>query len=99
MKKTLTLIAFVVSAPVWAAKAPLSDSKFDANFRCPEALPTAEDRDQAVLQFINWAQEAHGDWTIPQVLAFRMQLLEKHDCQETLENIRAQEQEYHGGSN
>lgn len=41
---------------------------------------------------MTWARTRHGDWTVDQLVAYRVQLLEKHDCKETLANIRAQRQ-------
>jgi hypothetical protein len=93
MKKSLILFTLAFSASASAATPHLSDAQFNAQFRCPESLPSSQARDQEVHRFINWVQQNHGDWTILQLSTFRMQLLENHDCKQTLDNIRAHDRQ------
>jgi hypothetical protein len=64
------------------------DPDYDAAFRCPEVLPAAE-RDHAARDFFVWARTRHGDWTLAEVARYRLDLLERHHCDETLHRIRA----------
>lgn len=68
--------------------APLSDTQFDAQFRCPESLPDTEQQ-QAVKDYLLWVGKAHPDWTVQKVLETRYRLLQTHQCAVTLQNIRA----------
>ncbi|HUH85715.1 MAG TPA: hypothetical protein VLX85_13985 [Stellaceae bacterium] len=63
------------------------DPDYDAAFRCPEALP-AEERAHATRDFFVWARGRHADWTLAEVARYRLDLLERHHCDETLKRIR-----------
>ena len=95
MKKPLTLLALALSASASASAATphLSDAQFTAQFRCPESLPSSQARGQEAKNFVDWAEQNHGDWTILQMSTFRIGLLESHDCKQTLQNIRDHEQQ------
>lgn len=67
---------------------PMSDTQFDAQFRCPESLPDAE-KEQAVRDYFLWVGKAHPDWTVQNVIETRYRLLQSHQCAVTLQNIRA----------
>lgn len=99
MRTILTVIALVLSTSALAATPHMSDSQFDAKFRCPESLPSEQAKDQAVRQYVDWARQDHGNWTVTQLATFRFRLLEKHDCEETLKNIRAFQQHLDHSSN
>lgn len=68
--------------------APLSDAQFDAQFQCPESLPDAA-RQPEVKNYFLWVGKAHPDWTVQKVLETRFRLLQTHQCEVTLQNIRA----------
>lgn len=41
------------------------------------------------MRFVTWAQASHPDWSVEEMVAYRMDLLESHGCEETLAAIRA----------
>jgi len=86
------LLAAVVAENAGGAEtsfiAMSDDPDYDAAFRCPEALPAAE-REHAARDFFVWARSRHGDWTLAEVARYRLDLLERHHCDETLHDIRA----------
>jgi len=92
MRAILTLVAFVLSTSASAATPHMSDLQFDAQFRCPESLPSQQARNQAVREYVDWVRQNHGNWTVTQLSTFSFRLLEKHDCAQTLKNIRAFQQ-------
>lgn len=77
------------------------NSKFDHNngqmksvrlkggyvFKCPEAYANENERVRSVSNFLNWALKYHQDWTLNQMVRFRMDLLTKCNCKTTLSNI------------
>ena len=63
------------------------DPDYDAAFRCPEALQPGQ-REQALRDFFTRARSRHGDWTLAEVARYRLDLLERHHCDETLQRIR-----------
>ncbi len=95
LSKALASLALVVAAVgVESASgaetsfiAMSDDPDYEATFRCPEALPAAE-REQAVRDFFIRARSRHGDWTLAEVARYRLDLLERHHCDETLQRIR-----------
>jgi len=64
------------------------DPEYDAAFRCPEAIPAAQ-RSQAAHDFIEWAHSRHPDWTLAEMVRYRLELFERHNCEETLRRLRS----------
>lgn len=91
--KALAALALLVAAVESVGGAETSfiamsdDPDYEAAFRCPEALPAAE-REQAARDFFIRARSRHGDWTLAEVARYRLDLLERHHCDETLQRIR-----------
>ena len=56
-------------------------------FKCPESL-TVQERKKNAEEFWDYCRKEHPDWTIRDVIDYRMKLLEEHGCSRTLENIR-----------
>ncbi len=83
----LALAFLLVSAAVAGAQDPHPDTGYSRSFECPESLWTSWGRDRADMRYVTWAQETHPDWSIDQLLAYRMDLLRSHGCNETLEAI------------
>jgi len=79
-------------APAVAADKTAAFAEIDRTFTCPEALPDAATRQTALHGFMDSVATAAPTVTIPQMLAYRQNLLKKHACQETLRNIEAAEQ-------
>lgn len=91
MASLALLVAAVAAESAMGAEtsyvAMSEDGDYDAAFRCPEALAPTE-RGQAVRDFFAWARRQHGDWTLAETARYRIALLERHGCSETLKRIR-----------
>ncbi len=61
----------------------------DMNFRCPESFPTIEERTQAITDFTVQYAQNHPQTTLAEIASYRVSLLEKHGCTETLKNIQS----------
>jgi TPR repeat protein/serine/threonine protein kinase len=88
----LTKVLLSVEAiPLEAGSKPsvggLSDADFDSRFQCPEFLSSDEQRKAALSEYMDWIAANHGDWTVSRVVDFRVQLLTRHHCVDTLRNI------------
>ena len=59
----------------------------DRQFVCPEALPDDAARSAALKQFFDQVGTAEPAVTIGDMIAYRLALLRKHDCRDTLANI------------
>jgi hypothetical protein len=70
-----------------AAPALLDDATFDAQFQCPETVDGADAREADYHRYLDWAREAHPDWTFRKQLDVRYGLLRRHACAQTLANI------------
>jgi len=77
------------------AKVPddMTDAEYDAYFKCPESYKTQAERDKAVQEFLKWAAESRPNWTLEQLIKYRVRLLKRHGCQETLKKINTKLQE------
>lgn len=64
----------------------------DFQFKCPESM-TTEERDEHYNEFLAYCVKEHPNWTVREVIKYRMKLLEEHNCEQTLENIRNNELE------
>lgn len=93
MKKPFAVLLLACLDPGFARGSPLSDEQFATTFRCPELFATDEDRDRATDGFLTWARSQHGDWTMDQLIAYRVRLLERHHCEKTLTNVHAHGQD------
>lgn len=62
----------------------------DGKFRCPEKLSNLSERRQEVEAFLTWTRRRHPRWTLEQIMTFRIAVLTKHGCSETIANIKAQ---------
>jgi hypothetical protein len=67
----------------------LTEAEFNSQFRCPETYSNDEERKQALDDMLKWYASHHKTTTIASITSFRMQLLEEHNCSETLKNIAA----------
>lgn len=87
-----TLLSSLNAAGAQAQPAPapkaLSDSAISAQFRCPESFATPDSAQRATLEFVRWAQNRQPAMTIAEFVEFRYGLLVKHNCTETLRNLR-----------
>jgi hypothetical protein len=66
---------------------PADDATFDAQFQCPEALPSNDDRIDEFQHYIAWAKRAHPDWSLRKRMDVRYGLLRRHGCATTIANI------------
>lgn len=60
----------------------------DGQFRCPETYLSVAEKTQEMERFLAWTQSRYPDWTVEQIVAFRMATLKHHSCVKTLNNIR-----------
>jgi len=60
----------------------------DGQFSCPETLHTHAEKVREMERFVAWTQNRYPNWTIEQILTFRMAVLEHNACTRTLDNIR-----------
>jgi hypothetical protein len=80
-------------AMLWLAatsgQLPVQDKldQIDRTFVCPESLPSDEARQDATKLFVEQVQAADPNATIKSLVEYRMSLLAKHGCVETLKNI------------
>ncbi|MBD8871198.1 hypothetical protein [Rhodanobacter sp. DHB23] len=93
MRVLFALLALLFATSLRAATSHQTDAQFDAQFLCPESLASDQARDTATRRFVYWVRQNHGDWTILQMVKFRLRLLEEHGCKQTLQNIRTHEQQ------
>ncbi len=68
---------------------PLED--LDKSFVCPEDLPNDQARQDAVKLFAETIAKQHPEMTIEELARYRVSLLEKHHCTQSLANIRKNE--------
>ncbi len=87
----ILLAAFALPAHAEPDKAKLAE--VDRTFTCPETLPDGAAKQTALRQFVSQVAAAWPDATIAQFTAFRMTVLEKHGCTQTLEAIRQRNQD------
>jgi len=76
----------IVPAQSWTAQ-DLVDVE-GGQFRCPETYKTVAERTQEIERFLAWTRSRYPDWTVEQIVAFRMATLKHHACTKTLNNIR-----------
>ena len=81
------LITLLLWTGIAAATEPLSDENFSKTFHCPEDLPSDRAREDAVYNFLHWAQQSYPDLTIKEIVELRIRLLEEHHCEKTLSRI------------
>ena len=67
--------------------ADMDDATYDAQFVCPETLPTADDREEEFERYTTWAHLRHADWNFQTRLAVRTALLRRHACTATLAKV------------
>jgi hypothetical protein len=89
------LIAASVPANVTAQSAPAQSwtnqdlvGVEDGQFRCPETYSTDAEKTREMERFLAWTRSRYPNWTVEQIVAFRMATLKHHACTKTLNNIR-----------
>ena len=99
----LTIVAFIAATAAHATPlgdadkagidlvilADMDDAAYDAQFACPETLPTADDREEEFGRFTAWAHLRHPGWNFQQRLEARTGLLRRHACTDTLAKVTA----------
>lgn len=76
------------SAPVqiWTTKDLVGVE--DGQFRCPESYASVSEKTRAMESFLAWTRSRYPDWTVEQIVTFRMATLKHYACLKTLSNIR-----------
>lgn len=72
--------------PSWTAQ-DLVDVE-GGQFRCPETYTTIAEKTQEMERFLAWTRSRYPDWTVEQIVTFRMAVLKRSACTKTLNNIR-----------
>jgi len=91
MKTFIGIVCTVGIGTLFAAEPlPPIAQDLESNFACPESLPTEQVRLVALGRFLGWVKQHHPDWTVEQTVRLRVQLLQSHHCEKTLEHIGAQ---------
>ena len=81
-------LAFLLALPVSAqTKEQKIVAQIDRSFICPEALPSDDARKAALQLFISQVAAAKPRITVNELTAFRVAMLRKHGCAQTLANI------------
>lgn len=62
-------------------------AQIDRTFICPEDLPSDEARNSAVKLFLEQLAAVEPNITVSELGEYRMSLLKKHECRQTLANI------------
>jgi len=89
----LILLAAAFAVPALAQSADKDKlAEVDRNFVCPENLPTDAARQEAVKQYLLNVRDAWPVATVDDMIAFRVALLNKHNCTKTLDAIQRQNQ-------
>lgn len=60
----------------------------NGKFRCPETYATVAEKTQEMDRFLAWTQGRYPDWTVENIVTFRMAVLKHNSCTKTLSNIR-----------
>ena len=76
-----------VPAPLGDPPPPLTDTAFDAAFRCPESLADDGHRRQALVDYFHWAQARHPNWSLADSVEFKKTLLVRHQCADSLRDL------------
>jgi hypothetical protein len=82
------ILYLAVTTPV-AAIDYTSEATVLATFECPESLKDDAARASSLREFLTWIQGLHPDWSSPKVTGYRLYLLERHHCDQTLAQLRA----------
>jgi hypothetical protein len=90
---TLILLAAAFALPAHAEPDKAKLAEIDRTFTCPETLADGAAKQTALKQFVSQVGAAWPEVTIEQFTSFRMTLLEKHGCTQTLETIRQRNQD------
>ena len=88
LKLVPTLMAAMAAS---AAQAQNAEQKMvaqiDRTFVCPEYLATDEARNDALKLFLKQVTTAKPSVTVEEAIQFRVAMLQKHECNETLAHI------------
>jgi len=79
--------AEVIRPPLGDPPPPLTDSAFDAAFRCPESFTDDAERRAALVDYFHWTQARHPDWSIAAAVEFKKTLLVRHQCTASLRDL------------
>jgi curved DNA-binding protein CbpA len=65
----------------------LSEEEYSNSFRCPETYKTEAEKRDNILDSIAWLKTHKNQFTPDTLVEFRLQLLQSHHCDVTLDNI------------
>jgi hypothetical protein len=67
-----------------------SEASVSATFECPESLKNDAERAAALRQFMSWIRGIHPDWPAPKIVGYRLFLLERFHCEQSLAKFRSE---------
>lgn len=87
------MIAALLAAAVVAGSPGASDPlvSVEKAFVCPESLPSDETRREALQSYVETASAAYPAFGLTRLMLLRRGLLAEHDCDQTLNNLRRDE--------
>jgi formylglycine-generating enzyme required for sulfatase activity len=65
----------------------LSDADFDSRFQCPESLSSDAQREAVFSEYMDWVAVKHSHWEVSRIIDYRVELLTRHHCANTLRNV------------
>jgi hypothetical protein len=91
MMLKIVALSVVAAIAASAAQAQTAEQKMveqiDRTFVCPEALPSDEARHDSLKLFLEQVAAAKPNITVMEITQFRVAMLRKHDCNETLAHL------------
>jgi hypothetical protein len=88
------LLMLAASSTVWATDFS-SEASVAASFVCPETLKDDAERATALQQFMSWIRSLHPDWSAAKITGYRLYLLERNNCSQTLAKFHADPSSIH----
>ena len=67
----------------------MTDTEYNSHFKCPESYEDRGARRAGLRQFFERISVQHPNWTVQRAVEYRVELLERHRCEQTLANIRS----------
>jgi hypothetical protein len=87
----MAILVALVAPPQAKAQLPVERqlAQVDSTFACPESLSTDQARQNALALFLDQVAALQPNLTLADLIAYRVTLLRKHRCFQTLRNITA----------
>lgn len=83
------LITQLLAFAIIALASPFAHSASTFSFQCPKNITTEKKQKKALNDFLEWAMQKYPNITTDQLVALRIEMLEKHKCTKTLASIKS----------